>query len=101
MRASTQLRAVLALALAATSWATATPLYHLTDLRIPGETTSDADGINNYGDVVGSHSTPGGTQAFIYRYSAGTMAELGTFGWYGSSAFRINDNGQIAGAVYR
>jgi probable HAF family extracellular repeat protein len=55
-------------------------------------------GINMSGDLTGFAmftSSSGNFHAF--RYSGGTMQDLGTFGGGGSHGFAINDCGQIVG----
>lgn len=64
---------------------------------LPGDTASEAFGINNPGRVVGYSSGPGGARAFVW--SGGTMQNLGTLpGGDSSKAFGISDNGLIVGA---
>jgi len=57
--------------------------------------TSNAQAINNAGQIVGTSSVlPSGEHAFLY--SGGKMTDLGTLGG-NSSAFGINNSGQIVG----
>ena len=59
---------------------------------LPGGNSSQAHGINDFGQVVGWS----GTDAFLY--SGGVMDNLGTLpGYSGSYANGINDNGQVVG----
>ncbi len=71
--------------------------YSVQDLgTLPGETVSQANGINAAGQVVGySHVKDGQGHAFLY--STGQMKYLGTLGGPGSDALAVNDAGQIAG----
>jgi probable HAF family extracellular repeat protein len=81
----------------------AAPTYHITDLGTLGGTFSQANGINNGGQVVGEGGTSGGdNHAFLY--SAGCMQDLGALdlglpGGAHSVASGINDNGQIVGTT--
>ena len=55
---------------------------------------SQADAINNNGQVVGfSYGTAGAKRAFLY--SNGTMEDLGMFG----TPYAINDSGQVVGTT--
>jgi probable HAF family extracellular repeat protein len=69
----------------------------LTDLGDLGGGQSDAEGLNNEGQVVGYSTTSSGdTDAFLY--SNGTMTNLGILaGDTDSAATGINDSGQIVG----
>jgi uncharacterized membrane protein len=73
-----------------------------TQLPLPaGQTQGDANGINNFGVVVGSVG-PGGAQRGVI-YSGGTAAlvtQTTPDGAYLVSAFGINDAGRIVGAGY-
>lgn len=78
------------------------PKYTLTDLgTLPGDSTSEAWGLNDRGDVVGDSWVSGfGARAFLY--SAGKMIDLGAPGGSkspgpSSFAFGINDSGQVVG----
>lgn len=69
------------------------------DLSTLGGPLSVANGINDHGHVVGGSQLNDGTtyHAFVYRH--GVMHDLDPLGTYRySSALRINDIGQIAGA---
>jgi len=69
------------------------------DISTLGGPLSVANGINDHGHVVGgSQLNDGATyHAFVYRH--GVMHDLDPLGTYQySSALRINDKGQIAGA---
>lgn len=72
--------------------------YYLTDLgTLAGDTYSQANGINNYGQVVGQSFASGQSHAFLY--SGGSLTDLGTLGGR-SSAYSINNDGQVAGWSY-
>jgi len=63
---------------------------------LPGGLVSVARGINNSGQVVGESETgSGSTHAFLY--SNGTMTDLGTLGGTNSSAYAVNDSGEVVG----
>lgn len=64
---------------------------------LPGGNSSSANGINSFGQVVGSSDRDNGTRAFLY--SNGTMTDLGTLpGGTFSSASGINNSGQVVGS---
>ena len=61
-----------------------------------GGNYSNADGINNSGQIVGASKTlTGDTHAFLY--DNGNWTDLGTLGGSWSRAYDINSNGQIVG----
>ena len=63
---------------------------------LPGYVSSEADDVNNSGQVVGlSSNTFADTRAFLY--SGGQMQNLGTLGSYRSAATGINDSGVVVG----
>jgi len=79
--------------------------YSLIDIGTAGGTYGEALGINSAGDVVGWSYTAnpsgvatgfpnGANRAFVY--SNGVRQDLGTVGGTSSTAFGINDAGQIA-----
>ncbi len=72
--------------------------YSVTDLGTLGGATSDAEGINNSGQVVGSAFLSSG-QKHAFLYSNGTMADLGTLGGTSSAAWGVNDGGQVVGGA--
>jgi probable HAF family extracellular repeat protein len=67
----------------------------------PGGTWSEAQGINNEGQVVGwtGYNSNGVGSAFLW--SGGSMQSLGTMPGYthGSGAYNINDQGSIVGSA--
>jgi probable HAF family extracellular repeat protein len=68
----------------------------MTDLGTLGGTNSSAWGINASGQIVGYSDTAGNGTQHGFSYAGGVLTDLGTLGGY-SSAFGINDYGQIAG----
>ena len=72
--------------------------YNVINLgTLPGGNSSIANGINSFGQVVGSSDSSNGSRAFLY--SNGTMTDLGTLpGGTFSSATAINNAGQVVGS---
>ena len=72
-----------------------TPQYTLTDLGVlPGTASSYAAAINDSGQVVGTSSPSGPSQAFLY--SGGNLQDLGG-GGTSNYATGINASGQVVG----
>jgi probable HAF family extracellular repeat protein len=74
----------------------------MTDLGI-GSPDSQAFGINDSDQVVGTSQVAGysTSHAFLYDESATTkMTDLGTLGGTNSSAYAINESGQVVGESY-
>src|SRR5205085_544872 len=75
----------------------------LKDLGTLGGTHSQAEGINDSGQVVGYSTTTrgggglGGTTTHAFLSSNGNMTDLGTLGGNVSHATGIDDSGQIVG----
>jgi probable HAF family extracellular repeat protein len=69
------------------------------DLGNLGGTASEAQCINNRGEVIGKSTLPGDlvTHAFLWRN--GRMQDLGTLGGDNSQAIWINDAGEIVGSA--
>ena len=70
----------------------------MTDLGSPG-VASQADAINDPGQVAGDMTTGDITHAF--RYSDGTMMDLGTLGGGASQVTAINQSGEVVGYSWR
>jgi len=72
-------------------------LYSIADVGVlPGGTFSQANSLNNLGQVVGVSSSANGIRGF--RYDAGGLVDLGVVpGGASSIAYAINDVGQIVG----
>jgi len=65
---------------------------------LPGDTDSEAVGINNRSEIVGVSTSPLGNQAFVWT-RAGGMQSLGTLrGHHSSEARAINELGQVVGS---
>lgn len=71
--------------------------YTITDLGTLGGSSSQAYGINDKGQVVGSSFFSGGERAFLWE--KGTMQNLGSLGG-NSWAYDINNAGQVVGMSY-
>jgi probable HAF family extracellular repeat protein len=71
----------------------------MTDLgTLPGGDHSQASGINNRGQVVGSSSlTSPQEEGNAFLWEDGEMTDLGTLGGNFSQAFGINSRGQVVG----
>src|SRR6188472_895642 len=72
--------------------------YHVQYLLLPGETSSSANGLNDWGDVVGGS----GGRPFFYDSSAGTVTDLTTvldpmLGVFIDEVQSVNNARQIAG----
>jgi len=62
----------------------------------PGFSFSGANDINELGQIVGESSTPGGSHAVLWT-PTGSIVDLGTLGGSQSSAWAINEGGQVVG----
>lgn len=67
-----------------------------TDLGTLGGMDSNANGINDLGQIVGG-SVNGAGQFHAFLYDSGKMSDLGTLGGDRSEAFDINNHGVIVG----
>ena len=78
-----------------------TPSGSLQDIGSLGGDTSNANGINNAGSVVGFSYLAGDVifHAFLWTQTAG-MQDLGTLGGPSSAAHAINNVGQVVGESY-
>ncbi|GAC1493651.1 MAG: hypothetical protein NVS2B14_06890 [Chamaesiphon sp.] len=81
-----------------------TPIYFLNDLGTLGGKESQATGINNLGEVVGSSNIANKSenrshteQQHAFLYSHGKMMDLGTLGGPSSIANGINNKGEVVG----
>jgi probable HAF family extracellular repeat protein len=77
------------------------PLYSVTDLGTLGGPTSNAEAINDRGQVVGSADTATRGVYHAFLYSNGKMHDLGVLTTAGegnfSNAGAINNHGQVTG----
>jgi probable HAF family extracellular repeat protein len=82
----------------ASQFAKAQTSYTIADLGVlPGGNYSEADGVNNRGQVAGwSDLAPGQNRAFLY--SNGRVQNIGTLGGELSFGSAINDHGQLVGS---
>jgi probable HAF family extracellular repeat protein len=77
--------------------------YTVTDLGNLGQSPTEAFGINNAGQVVGtSHTASGDPHAHAFLYTGGAMTDLNSLidpasGLFLKYAYGINDVGQIVG----
>ncbi len=92
-------RFTLALLLGGTSIAVADVLYKVTDLGTLGDNfnSSYVTSINNAGQMVGVSYTSSGAVARAFLYANGQINDLGTLGGSDSSAYAINNVGQVTG----
>jgi probable HAF family extracellular repeat protein len=77
----------------------ALPRYTITDLGTLGGTRSDARGINNRAEVVGSSDVAGNTSIRPFLYSNDAMRDLGSLmpGPALGVGEAVNDSGQVTG----
>ncbi|HXI71481.1 MAG TPA: hypothetical protein VNN22_14085 [Verrucomicrobiae bacterium] len=71
---------------------------------LPGGTNSEADGINQTGQITGyaQTSAQASTVDHAFRYSSGTMTDIGKFNAMLPTSYglNINDTGHIVGIAY-
>jgi len=66
-----------------------------TEITVPGSTGTQAIGINNVGDVVGSYVAGGQTHGFLLR--SGQYTTISFPGAQSTTASSINDEGDVLG----
>ena len=91
------MKVIQALGLALTAFASSVSAapYTFTTLDVPGASVTEADGINNAGQVVGFFNDSGVDRGFIN--TGGTFTTLDVPGARGTNAFGINNAGQVVG----
>ncbi len=90
-----KLNKILATLLLTSAGARGAAIYHAVDLGVVG-----ARDLNNSGQVVGSYQSSDGNRSHAFLWSNGIRTDLGTLGGGSgstSSAYAINDSGQITG----
>ena len=71
--------------------------YNFTTIDVPGALATDASGINNSGEIVGSFEDhPAGSMGFLY--TNGVITTINVPGAVGTSASAISNSGIIAGS---
>jgi len=72
--------------------------YRVTDLGTLGGNVSQAQAVNDLGQVVGWSTIDTGTGLkHAFRWENGVMTDLGTYRDWESGAFGINNSGQVVG----
>jgi len=75
-------------------------MYNVIDLGTLGGDTSQANAINNSGQIVGYTDAAGNVpHAVVWTNTSNSPIDLGTFGGSDSDASAINNSGQIAGVA--
>jgi probable HAF family extracellular repeat protein len=92
------LTAVLSL-LSVRMWAD--PAATVSQIDAPNATYTDAVGINNHGDIVGSFADGRGLHGYILRRGTFTTLDFPAQGVAGTVAKGLNDRGQVAGFYVR
>jgi probable HAF family extracellular repeat protein len=71
--------------------------YFITDLGTLGGDSSQAYGLNAFGQVTGVSETAGNAARHAFLYYNGRMQDLGTLGGTNSSGRAVNNLGQVVG----
>jgi probable HAF family extracellular repeat protein len=74
--------------------------YLVTDLGTLGGSVSDASGINDRGQVVGSSEVAGDKGSHAFLFIRGHMTDLGALGGDDTYGYAINNKGQVVGAIH-
>jgi probable HAF family extracellular repeat protein len=69
----------------------------LSDTGTLGGTSSQADSINESGEISGVSNLAGDAADHAFVFSRGRMIDLGTLGGSNSSGFGLNNRGQVTG----
>jgi uncharacterized membrane protein len=79
-------------------WSAATGVVDLPD-PMAGTSYDSPEALNENNEVVGNAGIPTGTAAYVWSQATGIVA-LGHLGGFSSSAFAINERGQVAGRAH-
>ena len=72
-------------------------VYTFTQIDVPGATVTNAFGINNAGQIVGTFLNSTGAHGFLD--TGGRFTQIDVPGATATNAYGINDNGEIVGVV--